>query len=246
MNKEWFDSKYFEPYYRNRDQAEADKFADNILNFIKTQKGESALDVCCGNGRLSIALNTRGLKVVGLDYSKVQIDIAKKSETETLEFVLCNIENYSTVERFDYAFNFFSSFGYVDNLTNLKILQILYNYLNPKGKLILDYWNCSNKKFQSMLSEGKIVYKEKLIGKIKVKSQAYFEKGFYQKDISFFENGNVETFHEKIMPLTKNDFEVYFKKSNFEILNIFGNYDLKEFDVVNDERQIFIVQKKAG
>lgn len=243
MIKDWFESDYFQFYYNDKNESEAESFVDSIDSFLKIKKGESALDACCGSGRLSVVLEKKGLDVVGVDYSHTQIEKARKSETHNLKFVLSNIEDYASVQRFDYIFNLFSSFGYTNAETNIRILKNFSYHLKPSGRLILDYWNCSNNKFQKMMLENTIVSKTRNIGSMEVKSQAYFKDGFYHKDIFLNDSAGSRTFHEKLMPLSLPDFVKYFSESGFKIMEVFGDYDLKRYNELYSERQLFILKK---
>ena len=50
-------------------------------------------------------------------------------------------------------------------------------------------------------------------------------------------------FREKVMDLSINDFENYFKRYNLKIVKTFGDYNLNEFDIQNSRRLIMIIKK---
>ena len=50
-------------------------------------------------------------------------------------------------------------------------------------------------------------------------------------------------FQEKVMDLSLNDFENYFKIYNLKIIKTFGDYNLNEFDIQNSKRLIMIIKK---
>jgi SAM-dependent methyltransferase len=212
MSKDWFESKYFQLYYNDKEE-EAGWFLDSLNGLLNIKKGQKALDACCGSGRLSLALAKKGLEVVGVDYSHTQIE-NRKHETRNLNFVVNNIEDYRSAHKFDYIFNFFSSFGYADAETNIGILKNFSHLLKPDGRLILDYWNCSNIKFQKMMLEDKCISKTRTIGSIEVRSQACFKNGFYHKDIFLSDSTGPKAYHEKLMPLVQSDFFYYFKTTD--------------------------------
>jgi SAM-dependent methyltransferase len=49
-----------------------------MLKKLRLKSGETLLDLGCGNGRYSKVFSLRGMSVVGLDISKVALDLAKK------------------------------------------------------------------------------------------------------------------------------------------------------------------------
>ncbi len=70
------------------------------------------LDVACGRGRHSRILASKGFVVTGIDISFDSIAFAKQFENENLDFYQHDMRLPFRVNYFDYAFNFFTSFGY--------------------------------------------------------------------------------------------------------------------------------------
>jgi SAM-dependent methyltransferase len=238
----WFNCKYFPIYYSHRNILEAETLVDKILITLNAKKNQTAVDFCCGRGRYSIALNKRGLRVVGVDFSSNQIKYAKAFENENLKFVLSDIASFTNFECFDYAFNFFSSFGYTNDETNIKILKTINKCLKPLGKFVLDYWNPSNLKYIEMFegsSRSKIKYKQGFDFQV----NATINDGFYKKEIIVKDGELISTFKEQIMVLKLKDFQEYFSECGFKINCVFGDYKLERYQELSSERMIFIVEK---
>ena len=70
---DWFDSKYYHILYTDRDNAEAEHFISNILDFLNPKKEQHILDLACGKGRHSKLLNDLGYRVTGVDLSENSI-----------------------------------------------------------------------------------------------------------------------------------------------------------------------------
>ena len=70
------------------------------------------LDVACGKGRHSRFLAEKGYDVTGIDLSEYSIGEALKYEAENLHFYRHDMRLPFWINYFDYAFNFFTSFGY--------------------------------------------------------------------------------------------------------------------------------------
>ncbi|HYL90495.1 MAG TPA: methyltransferase domain-containing protein [Burkholderiales bacterium] len=70
-------SKYVELFASAPDDAIA-----SLLDAAKCQRGQKALDLCCGHGNVSEALRTRGCAVSGLDFSPSMLELARKRVPE--------------------------------------------------------------------------------------------------------------------------------------------------------------------
>jgi SAM-dependent methyltransferase len=99
-------------------------FVDAIiakLDALGITKG-LALDLCCGNGRLSIHLAKKGWETVGVDFSKGYLaDAIEKARThgvtDRCKFILGDVRNLSKLleteaRRFDFVVNAWTSIGY--------------------------------------------------------------------------------------------------------------------------------------
>ena len=110
--KEWFDSPYYHKLYFERDEKEAEAFIRKLVEHLKPAKGSRMLDIACGRGRHSRTLSSMGFDVTGIDLSPSSIEFAKKIETGKLEFFVHDMRLPFRANYYDYAFNFFTSFGY--------------------------------------------------------------------------------------------------------------------------------------
>src|SRR5580765_1857168 len=110
--KDWFNSPYYHQLYFKRDVNEAAAFVDKLIDYLKPAPGSTMLDVACGKGRHSIQLAGKGFDVTGIDLSEDSINEALKHETENLHFYRHDMRLPFWINYFNYAFNFFTSFGY--------------------------------------------------------------------------------------------------------------------------------------
>ncbi len=101
------------------------------------------LDVPCGDGRISLGLLQRGYEVTGIDISPSYIKIASKraKNNPKARFLVGDMREMNLEEKFDVVINWFSSFGYFDDVTNQKVLDNFINHLKDGGILILDIRN---------------------------------------------------------------------------------------------------------
>jgi ubiquinone/menaquinone biosynthesis C-methylase UbiE len=114
--KGWFNSPYYHKLYFDRDEEEAGAFIKKLVEHLNPPPGALMLDVACGKGRHAKMLASLGFRVTGLDISPASIDEALKFQTEYLEFHVHDMRLPFHGNYFDYAFNFFTSFGYFKTL----------------------------------------------------------------------------------------------------------------------------------
>ncbi len=229
----WFNSHYYHLLYSNRDQNEANRFIDNLLSKLSPNQTDKILDLACGKGRHSIYLNKKGYNVTGVDLSEESIRYAKQFENENLKFKTGDMRE-PLDERFYYIFNLFTSFGYFENKEDdLKTLGAVKTMLKEGGTFILDFFN-TEKVVKNLVSS-----ETKTEGGIEFQLSRKVENGKIIKDIRFRDNGQNYHFSEQVSAIYKNTFLEYFDKIGFEIINIWGSYDLDDYDPANSDRMVF-------
>ena len=104
--------------------------------------GNDILDLCCGPGRWSVALAGRGLNVTGVDSSAFLLDRARERAAEAavaVDFVACDMREFTRPEAFDLAVSMFTSFGYfADKNDDLVVLRNLHASLRSGGVCVLE------------------------------------------------------------------------------------------------------------
>ncbi|MGC8895690.1 MAG: class I SAM-dependent methyltransferase [Candidatus Bathyarchaeia archaeon] len=93
----------------------------------------SLLDLCCGNGRISIHMAKLGFKTVGVDISKAFLEDAKRKAEEhnvssMANFIEGDVRNLKKVvgkisQPFDIVVNAWTSIGYFSQKDDLKIFK---------------------------------------------------------------------------------------------------------------------------
>lgn len=234
----WFNSDYYHILYKNRDKKEAEFFINNLIKKLKIKKNSKILDLACGVGRHSFYLNKKGMNVIGIDNSENNIKKAKKFENKFLKFKKKEMtEDYG--QEFDFIFNLFTSFGYINEKHNLNTFKSINNSLINHGILVIDYLNVFK------LKEELVEKETKKIGNIIFNIKRSFKDNFIVKKIKIKDNNEIFYFEERVMELTKNDFQYYLKKFDFEILDVYGNYNLEKYHK-NSERLIMIIKKSQS
>ncbi|MFQ6020594.1 MAG: class I SAM-dependent methyltransferase [Candidatus Aenigmatarchaeota archaeon] len=112
--------------------------ADEIM-LLKNIKNKRILDIGCGGGQESIILAKKGAIVTGIDFSKKQIEFAKKlakKEKVKVNFLIKNIERLDMFPKnsFDIVYSSYA-LQYIENLK--RVFKEVYKILKPKGIFIL-------------------------------------------------------------------------------------------------------------
>jgi len=236
--RSWFDSPYYHLLYRNRDGREASAFIDQIIKYFQPDTAAHFLDLACGQGRHSIQINQKGFTTTGVDLSEQNIDKAKAHENRNLTFHVHDMRLPFRENSFDFALNLFTSFGYfTTSQENADVLNALHFNLKPKGKLLIDFLNIAE------VQKG-LIHSEKLsIEGVQFEINRKIEKGFITKEIHVSDGGKTAVFYESVSALSKQDFVGLLGSTGFEILDIFGNYNLAQFDRESSPRLIIIARK---
>jgi SAM-dependent methyltransferase len=232
--KSWFNTPFYHILYKNRDYKEAEMFAKELMGFINLPVKSKILDLACGKGRHSIFLNKMGYNVTGVDISPKNIKEANEHKNENLKFKIHDMRKPLN-QKFDLVVNLFTSFGYFEDFEdNLKTLDSIKSNLKEDGLGVIDFLNINYIK-------NNLVHKNtKQIDGIKFHLSRYIKDGFLTKHIHFKHELKEYNFQEKVRSLNLNDFKSMFKQSKIEILHIFGDYKLNDFDINNSKRLIFI------
>lgn len=235
----WFDSPYYHILYKNRNDHEASFFLNNLLTHFKDIEGKTGLDLACGKGRHSIYLNSKGLKIKGIDISPQSIAFAKQFENDNLHFLVHDMRKPLLNESFDYIFNLFTSFGYFDTYEeNLATLVSIKSMLNPNGIIVIDFMNTA--KVVNSLVANEI----KTLEEIEFNLSRKVDNGKIIKDIVFEANRESFHFQERVSAIYYDDFISLFNASNIELIDCFGNYGLDPYDTFTSDRMIFIARSK--
>lgn len=144
--KEWFDDESFwrEMYpfmFPEQRFADAEKQVEKALA-LAGPKGTSALDLCCGPGRCTIALAKKGFSTTGVDGTKYLLDRARakaRAAHAKIEWVQADMRDFLRPATFALALSMFTSFGYFDDKQeDMIVLDNIFTSLQPGGVLLMD------------------------------------------------------------------------------------------------------------
>ena len=237
--KQWFDSVFYHQLYSNRSEKEATAFIDALIDELTPASNSTMLDLGCGAGRHAKWLAAKGFDVTGLDLAASSIRSAKKYEKENLRFARHDMRDPFGKNRFDYVFNFFTSFGYFQNdEENHQVIRNIYQALKPGGLLVLDYLNVA------WCEERLIAEEAKEIDGIVYHISRWTDERFFYKKISI-ENmpvGQAE-YIEQVAKFNVGDFDYLFERNGLQIKKVYGDYDLEEYNSRTSPRMILVAGK---
>jgi SAM-dependent methyltransferase len=205
------------------------------------------LDLACGTGSLSFALEKMGYDVIGIDNSEQMLShaFAKVTKYKSKAMFICqdmqNLDLYGTVDAVICS---------LDSINHLISPQKIINtfkkvslFLNPDGLFIFDI--NSEYKFKSILSNNTFVYDYDEVYCVWQNSYNHKTK-LCRFDLTFFENNKEkytrydESFYEKAY--SQKNIKKYLSESGLVLENIFEENTI---NVPDDESQrlIYVVRK---
>lgn len=141
----FFGRDYLDVYGHQLTDERAAKEVAFAERALALQPGQALLDLCCGQGRHSLPLARRGLRVTSFDLSREYLDMvaaAARAEGLAVEAVRGDMRSIPFSGHFDAVINMFSSFGYLESeAEDAKVLAAVSNALKPGGLALMDLLN---------------------------------------------------------------------------------------------------------
>jgi len=242
--REWFDSPFYYKLYFERDEQEAKAFIEKLISLLNPLPAYKILDVACGRGRHSKILASLGFEVKGIDISPNSIEYAidsmpvtTKEETPNPEFFVHDIRLPFWGNYFDYAFNFFTSFGYFKTKREHdSAMRTISKSLKPGGIFVIDYLNVH-------YIEDHLVYnEEKKIDKTTYSILRWQDEKHFYKKISITDTSLAQplSFTEEVAKFSLEDFTEMLALQGMQVKEVFGNYQLQKYDINKTPRLIII------
>ncbi len=239
--KDWFNSPYYHLLYNNRDEDEALAFLERLIIYLQPKPNTKMLDVACGKGRHSKALAEMGFDVTGIDLSQSSIEDAKLDESENLHFYQHDMRLPFWINYYDIAFNFFTSFGYfrTDREHNNAIRTIAQS-LHKDGLFVIDYLNVhyAEAKLQKSVA--------KQFDDVTFHVSKWHDEQHFFKQIQVTEAANTSPKHlytERVAKFTLGDFTDMLAYQNMQVQQVFGDYQLGNYDINKSPRMIIVAKK---
>ena len=241
--KEWFNSPFYHKLYFERDEEEAKAFICEMIEHLQPAPRSRMLDVACGRGRHSKILASLGFMVTGIDISPDSIAAAKQFETDNLDFFIHDMRLPFWGNYFDYAFNFFTSFGYFNTRREHdNSIRTIAQSIKPNGYFVLDYLNAH-------YAEDHLVHnEEKEITETVYKIVRWHDESHFYKKIEVNDSSLIHPFSctEKVAKFSLGDFTDMLSFQNMQVKEVFGDYHFHKYDIQKTPRLIIIAGKKEN
>jgi len=239
--KDWFNSSYYHNLYFERDETEAKRFIQNLLQYLQPATGSTMLDVACGKGRHSRILAEGPYDVTGIDLSTDSINYAQQFEKDNLHFYLHDMRLPAWINFFDYAFNFFTSFGYFNTRREHDdAMRTIVNSLKPTGTLLFDFLNVHYAEDHLKVDE------EKRMDETVYDICRWHDERFFYKKITVTDPALEKPmeYTEKVAKFSLGDFTNMLSFQNMQVVDVFGDYDLHPYNVRTTPRMIIVAKKR--
>ncbi len=179
---------------------------EQILNLIKKSSGVNVLDVGCADGILSKKIQDLGFQVVGIEPNFTDFNLAKAKGLSVINETIPN-----AVKLIHSKFDIIVLADVLEHLIEPeKDLELVLNYLNPNGYVIIFVFNVAHIYIRIMLLLGNFNYTERgILDKTHVRF--FTKKTFFQ----FLKNFDLVVYDKSITPTP---FEIFFKTNNLNIL----------------------------
>ena len=235
----WFGSPYYKILYQNRDEAEAEAFVEKLLEYLNPPHDSRMVDIACGDGRYAVQLAEHGYNVMGIDLSYHSIEKAKAYENEHLHFYVHDMRMPFYINYFDFAFNFFTSFGYfAHDRDHLLAAKSFAGSLKKDGILVIDYLNTAPT-LRNLVAEDTIVR-----GSYTFHIKRKLERKHFLKEICFTDADNKpRCYHESVAAFELEDFIKMFGVAGLSLVATFGDYKLNEYNTAESPRMIMVFKK---
>jgi SAM-dependent methyltransferase len=238
--KNWFNSPFYHKLYFERDEKEAESFIKKLIGHLQPAAGSRMLDVACGKGRHSKTLASLGFTVTGIDISYDSITYAKQFEKENLDFFVHDMRLPAWGSYFDYAFNFFTSFGYFKTKREHDdAIRTIAKSLKPGGQFVIDYLNVH-------YAEDRLQHSDiKKIGETSYEIHRWDDENHFYKKITVNDPGLERPleYTEKVAKFSLGDFNDMLSFQGLQVQEVFGDYQFNSYDVRKTPRMILIARK---
>ena len=243
----WFDNNemweiFYDCMFDHESFENANQECQQILELVGDPV-KTALDLACGPGRHVMGFSRLGLKVTGIDLSGFLLNqAANLIEQEQLKAALIHSDmlTYEPNKKFDLITNLFTSFGYYSNPTdNQQVLNNAYQWLNPKGSLIIDTFG----KEQAAHAISPVHCTEYDNGDLR------FERPLLTNNMSVYSNEwilvrdkQAHHWEYEHFVYSANELTEMLKKAGFKQVEIYGSLEKDDYDL-SAERLIAVARK---
>lgn len=213
------------------------------LNFLndRIKKDSNVLDLACGTGSYTIALENLGNKVYGIDLDEKMIEIAKDKSgnlTNKIDFRAMNmldIDKEFINETFDTIFCIGNSLVHLNNEEEiLNLLKKIYSKLNEDGNIIIQIINYDRILKYNIDHLPTIINDDNDIKFVRNYEFDSNNNKMYFNTKIIVNKDDIETEFSNstpLLPLKSKELEKLLLKAGFKEINFYGNFKEETYNI---------------
>lgn len=244
INSSFFDGHYKEIWKQVFPEKTTIAEADFIIAESALEKGHHILDLMCGNGRHSLELAKRGIRVTAVDNLRDYIDeISEKAAKDNLPVtcVQSDVMELQLSGEFDAVICMGNSLQFFSADDGISILTHVASHLKPGGKLFINTWSIAEIVFKN--------FKEKSWGRVNdmlflTENRILFNPTRLETDsIIIMDSGEREEKKGVDYIFTLSELETILNKSGFILKEIYSIPGKKKF-ALGEPRAYIVAERK--
>jgi len=233
-------------FWRAAVPAEAtEREVEFLWRRLRLSPRSRVLDVPCGAGRLAIPLARRGARVTGVDVSAEFLDAAREEAARAnadADWIHADMRDLPRGEsnRFDAAFCFGNSFGYLDDSGNRAFLAAVSGSLSRGARFALDYGQTPESVFPRLVPRQEV----ELAG-IRFEEETRYDAlaGRIENVFTLSRDGRSETKLASQAAYTVRELADMLRAAGLETLETFGSADETPF-ALGAERLLLVAERR--
>lgn len=236
----WYEESFGEDYllvYRHRNRAAADREVQWAAERLHLNQEDQVLDLCCGTGRHSIALDELGFNVTGIDLSPVLLKHAKaSSQGRDIRYIRGDMRRLPFEEDcFDAVFNLFTSFGYfIEDAENQQVLREIRRVLRPDGRFIIDYLN------RTAVEKNLVPKSEREESGTRILEKRWIDGDYVRKEITLTDADGRRHYQERVKMYTREQMVTMMEQAGLMVEDVYGDFEGHPYNAENSPRMIFV------
>ena len=240
----WYEKSFGEDYllvYKHRNQQEADRLVQKVMDWLKLPPGSRILDLCCGAGRHALALADAGYRVTGVDLSPVLLRKAKEADSGgCVRWVEADMralpEDGTFTEYFDAVVNLFTSIGYFEtDGEQLNVLKQIRMALMPGGRFVIDVLNAG------YIQDHRVPFSKRKENGVVISESRSIQNGFVTKEIVIEEPGSrSRSYTERVKLYSPEVMKSMLDGAGLQLEAMRGSYDGEAYDERHSPRMILL------
>lgn len=222
-------------------------YINKVFNRYKANP-KLMLELCCGTGSITLELAKSGIEMIALDKSLEMLNIAQQkayNDKQNILFINQNMTDFELYGTVDTVGCFMDGINYITDIKHLrKMLNLVHNYLNPRGLFIFDIRSeygltevVGNNTFAENVEEVSYIWNNSFNKKSKISNM---ELTLFTKDGDAYRK---TTEIHKLRAYSEAEINEELAEAGFEVLDLFENLTFKRPDA-KSQRIFWVVRKK--